>query len=282
MTLIAATILSACSSMPQNPSLSEAHHSYNNARTNPEVIDMAEPELIAADESINDADHAVRENQSSDIVNHLAYIAKQKVAIAEETAKWKATELAFIDAAIKNYLTRRLIKMNTAEAARQQAGISQQAVEADRQAAELTVTGIDPEHNQTQNAQQEMQLKALNAEKTDGGLLITLSDVSFHTNQAQLDSSGMRNVQKLADFLNQYPQYEVSIEGLTDSIGSNNVNRQLSDRRAYAVRKTLNDMGISDDRIKMHGYINTFPATATDVTTNNQLNRRVEIVLSPR
>jgi hypothetical protein len=110
MTLIAAALLSACSSMPQNPALTKAHKSYNNARTNPEVIDMAEPELIAADESIDDADHAVNEHQSTDVINHLAYIARQKVAIAEQTAFWKATELAVVDAAIKNYLARRLIK----------------------------------------------------------------------------------------------------------------------------------------------------------------------------
>ncbi|TRX00919.1 DUF4398 domain-containing protein [Candidatus Methylobacter oryzae] len=114
MILLAATMLSACSSMSQNPALTEAHNRYYNARTNPKIIDMAEPELIAADESIDDADHAVNERQSNDVVNHLAYIAKQKAAIAEATALWKATELTVVDAAIKNYLARRLIKLSRA------------------------------------------------------------------------------------------------------------------------------------------------------------------------
>ncbi len=110
--------------------------------------------------------------------------------------------------------------------------------------------------------------------------MITLDDVLFRTNKALLEPSGMRNLQKLADFLNQYPQYKVLIEGYTDSIGNISVNQELSDRRAYTVRKALNDMRISGDRIRMHGYANTFPVSANSTAASRQLNRRVEILIS--
>ena len=104
-----------------------------------------------------------------------------------------------------------------------------------------------------------MQLKELNAKKTERGLVITLGDVLFSTNKAQLKSGGMRNVQKLADFLKQYPQHKVLVEGYTDSTGSDSLNQELSERRANAVRTALLDMGISSDRINTRGYGEAFP-----------------------
>ncbi|MDD4904669.1 MAG: OmpA family protein [Methylobacter tundripaludum] len=51
----------------------------------------------------------------------------------------------------------------------------------------------------------------------------------------------------------------VLIEGRTDNVGSNSANQGLSDRRAYAVRTALNDMGISSDRIRTRGYADAYP-----------------------
>jgi len=50
-------------------------------------------------------------------------------------------------------------------------------------------------------------------------------------------------VQKLADFLKQYPKHVVLVEGHTDSTGSDSLNQELSDRRASAVRTALIDKG---------------------------------------
>ena len=164
------------------------------------------------------------------------------------------------------------------DAAKQQAVNAQQTV--NRQAAELAVAGANTERDQALIAEQEIQLKELNAKQTERGLMITLGDVLFRTNKAQLQSGGLRNVQKLADFLNQYPQYKVLVEGHTDNIGSNSANQDLSERRAYAVRTALNDMGINGDRIRTRGYADAFPVADNDSAASRQLNRRVEIILS--
>jgi outer membrane protein OmpA-like peptidoglycan-associated protein len=110
--------------------------------------------------------------------------------------------------------------------------------------------------------------------------MITLGDVLFSTNKAQLKSGGMRNVQKLADFLTQYPQYKVSVEGYTDSQGSDEYNQELSERRADAVKMALIDMTISSDRISASGYGKGFPVASNNNASGRQLNRRVEIILS--
>ncbi len=278
MSLIAVAIVSGCSSMPQNPSLTEAHNSYNSARTNPEVTNLAAVELKTAADFLNKADYALNEGDDDSTVDHLAYMAKQQVAIAEETAKRKTAESVVANASAKRNLARLEARTAEADAAKRQAANAQQTV--NRQAAELAVAGANTERDQALIAEQEMQLKELNAKQTERGLMITLGDVLFRSNKAQLQSGGLRNVQKLADFLNQYPQYKVLVEGHTDSIGSDSANQELSERRAYAVRTALIDMGIGSDRIRTRGYADAFPVADNDSAASRQLNRRVEIILS--
>jgi outer membrane protein OmpA-like peptidoglycan-associated protein len=129
-------------------------------------------------------------------------------------------------------------------------------------------------------AQQEQQLRELDAKQTARGMVITLGDVLFSVNRAELSSGGVRNVQKLAGFLNQYPQRKVLIEGHTDSTGSLSINQPLSERRADAVRTALVGMGISGDRIETRGYADAHPVASNNTAAGRQLNRRVEIILS--
>lgn len=70
------------------------------------------------------------------------------------------------------------------------------------------------------------------------------------------------------------------IEGYTDCTGGADYNRELSDRRANAVRTSLVGMGISSDRITIHGYGQASPVASNDTAAGRQSNRRVEIVLS--
>ena len=128
--------------------------------------------------------------------------------------------------------------------------------------------------------QLEAQLKELNAKKTERGLVITLGDVLFDTNKAQLKSSAARSLQKLAGFLKQYPERKAQVEGYTDSTGSADYNQGLSDRRAHAVRASLVDMGVSSGRITTHGYGKESPVASNDTAAGRQMNRRVEIILS--
>ena len=277
LTLIAVAILAGCAA-PKNSSLTEAHSSYDSARSNPQVTNLAALELKQAGDSLNKADDALSKRESTDTVNQLAYIAKQQVAIAQETAKRKTAELAVTNASAKRDQVRLEARTAEADAAKQQVAIMQGT--ADQQTAALAAAGANAERDQALIAQQEMQLKELNAKKTERGLVITLGDVLFSTNKAQLKSGGMRNVQKLADFLKQYPQHKVLVEGYTDSTGSNSLNQELSDRRANAVRTALINMGISSDRVTTRGYGEAFPVAGNDTAASRQLNRRVEIILS--
>jgi outer membrane protein OmpA-like peptidoglycan-associated protein len=278
MTLIAVAILAGCSSVPQNSSLTDAHNRYNSAFSNPQVTNLAALELKDAGDSLSKADQALSKGESTATVNHLSYIAYQKVAIAQETATRKAAELAVTDASAKRDQMRLEARTAEADAARQQAAVSQETV--DQQAAALAAASAKSHRDQALIAQQQQQLSDLNAKKTARGLVITLGDVLFSSNKAQLKSGGMRNMQKLADFLNKYPQHKVLIEGYTDSVGSDSLNQKLSERRAMSVKSALIGMGISGDRISTQGYGEAFPVAGNDTASSRQLNRRVEIILS--
>ncbi|WGS88228.1 OmpA family protein [Methylomonas sp. UP202] len=275
--LITAAILSGCSAVP-NPALTDAHNAYNNARVNTQVGTLAELEMKQADDSLKKADLAYAEDDEDEAVNHFAYVATQQVAIAQATAIRKVAETAVNNAEGKRNQVRLDARTAEADAAKRQAALSQQTV--DRQNTELAVAGANSERDQALLAQQDILINQLNAKKTARGLVITLGDVLFRSNKARLQSGGLRNVDKLADFLKQYSGYKVLIEGYTDSKGSAEFNEELSDRRAYAVRTALVDGGVNSDRIMTRGYGEEYPVADNDTAANRQLNRRVEIILS--
>lgn len=314
LALIAIAVLSGCTATPpQNTQLTAAHSNYNEARNNPQVTELAALELKDAGDTLNKADTALSKGESLATVDHLAYLANQKVGIAQETARQKKAELAVTNAAAKRNEVRLEARTAEADTAKRQVATAKEKAKlqaadltaadekaklqaadlaaADEKAklqaadlaaadAELAAADARAQRDQELIEQQEQQLKELNAQKTERGLVITLGDVLFNTNKAQLKSGGMHNVQKLADFLNQYPQHNVLVEGHTDSTGSDSYNLELSDRRANAVRTALIDKGVSSNRVATRGYGEAYPVTGNDTVTGRQLNRRVEIILS--
>ena len=279
MTLIALTILSGCNTTRNNATLAEAHSNYNNASVNPNVTNLAALELKEASDSLNKADAALSKGEDSATVNHLAYLANQRVAIAQETANRKSSETAIANATAERNQVRLDARTAEADAAKRQVTSMQKT--ADQQAEELAAANANSANDQAFIAKQAALLKELNAKQTKRGLVITLGDVLFSVNQAQLKSGGMRNVQKLADFLKEFPQHKVLIEGYTDSTGSDSLNQKLSERRAGTVRTALVEVaGINGDRVTTRGYGKEFPVAANDTATGRQLNRRVEVIIS--
>lgn len=275
--LITVAILAGCAT-PPNSSLAEAHSSYDSATRNPQVTKLAPLELKQAGDSLNKADSAFNKGESADTVDQLAYISKQQVGIAQETAKRKEAEAVVANASANRDQVRLAARTAEANSANQQLAAANET--ANQQAAALAAAGADSARDQALIASQEKQLKELKARKTDRGLVITLGDVLFNSDKAHLKSRGMHSVRKLGDFLTQYPQRKVLIEGYTDSTGSSSHNQLLSEQRANAVQTALVDMGIGSERISTRGYGEAFPVAGNDTAANRRLNRRVEIILS--
>ncbi|MDO8704273.1 MAG: OmpA family protein [Sulfuricaulis sp.] len=284
--LLAVATLAGCASVPENNSLlNEARNDYSAAQNNPQVVNLAPGELKQAGDALGKANDASNKKEDAAAVTHLAYLAKQRVAIAQETAKQKEAETAVTNAGTERSEIRLEARTDEANKAQQSAEASQRQAEASQQQAAMSQQQSEMSQQQARDAemrtsQLETQLKELNAKKTERGLVITLGDVLFDTNKAQLKSGRTHSLQKLADFLKQYPQRKARVEGYTDSTGGADYNQGLSDRRAYAVRTSLVDMGIGNDRISTHGYGKESPVASNDSAAGRQLNRRVEIILS--
>ncbi len=129
-------------------------------------------------------------------------------------------------------------------------------------------------------AKLEAMLVELHAKQTERGMVVTIGDVLFATNQANLTPNGTSTLRKLAEVMQQNPERTVLVEGFTDSTGSSSYNQDLSQRRANAVATALGEMGVERQRIATKAYGEAFPVAANDNASNRQLNRRVEIVLS--
>jgi outer membrane protein OmpA-like peptidoglycan-associated protein len=78
----------------------------------------------------------------------------------------------------------------------------------------------------------------------------------------------------------EYPKASFTIEGHTDSVGSERSNQILSERRANAVRDYLIANGISDDRLTAVGYGETRPIDSNKTRSGRANNRRVEVKLN--
>lgn len=291
--LVVAALMGACSSTPKSTSLlDQTRSAYQVAQSNPQVTSYARLEISQAGDALEQANAAARRDDSTAEIDRLAYLAKQKIALAEEVAKRRSAEAAVASAGRERDRTRLDLRTMEADQASANAERSRQdaqsarerAAQADRQAA-LARDNAAEDRRKTQEAEArtaslEAQLADMAAKKTERGLVITLGDVLFGTDMTRLTPEGMRTVQKLAAILEQHPQRSVLIEGFTDSTGSNAYNQSLSERRATTVRNALLDMGVARERIAMRGYGEAYPVAANDTNQNRQLNRRVEIIVS--
>ena len=278
--LLAITVLvAACSSMPKTTSLlDQTRNDYMMAQNNPQVMTYATSEMKQASDALAQANDAANNNDSLDKIDKLAYLAKQKIALTQEVAKQKSAEAEVANAGKERDQIR--LDQRTNEANRANVNAEQSKLAAQIAQGETAEAQRQAQEAQARAAQLESQLSDLSAKKTERGIIITLGDVLFGTDQARLNPEGMRTAQKLADILQQNPQRTVLVEGFTDSTGSAEHNQELSERRAAAVRSALQLQGVNRDRIAVRGYGEAFPVAANDTAQNRQLNRRVEIILS--
>lgn len=291
--LAAAVVVGACGAAPRTTSLlDQTRTDYRVAQSNTNVARYAAVEMRLADEAMAQANASAGSNESVDKVDNLAYLAKQKIALAQEVGKQKAAEAEVSSAGKERDQMRLDQRTNEADQAKSSAEQAKQAAlaaqsdtaQAQRQ-TQLAQDQTADSQRQIQDAKAraasfEAQLATLAAQKTERGLVITLGDVLFGIDLARLNTQGMQTVQKLAAVLQQNPQRNVLIEGFTDSTGGTAHNQELSERRASAVRLALLEMGVGAERVAMRGYGEAYAVAANDTAQNRQLNRRVEIVVS--
>jgi outer membrane protein OmpA-like peptidoglycan-associated protein len=126
----------------------------------------------------------------------------------------------------------------------------------------------------------EADLAGLKPMQTERGLVITLGDVLFSSNQTALKSGAAGTLEQIAKFMRSHPERRLLIEGHTDARGTEDHNLQLSERRAAAVRDALIERQIDPRRIETIGFGEIYPIGDNDTAAGMQKNRRIEVVIS--
>ena len=185
----------------------------------------------------------------------------------------------------------RQLATDRAEQARQLAELQQRALDSASQGAALAQADADRETQSRVDVESRASERRarlfrsvstfLPTRKEPMGMVATLEGVSFQKNKAALKPLAREQLSKLSGILLGYPgEYKLSIEGHTDSLGSDQSNQKLSLARATSVKDYLVGQGIPIERIpSARGLGRTSPSGPNDTPANREKNRRVEIVI---
>jgi len=257
--------VAACASPPQrSEQVEQARAEIQTLSQDPLAETAAGGDLAAARKSMQSAETALQQKQPPAVVDHYAYLAKRHA----EAGEARAAEAHSRQEVAKANDERNQIVM---QARNRDASNAQAAAEAARNQAASA---------QAQLASAQQQLADMQAKQTDRGVVVTLGDVLFDTGKSTLKPGAMSAINRLATFLSQNPNTKVLIEGHTDSVGSDDYNIGLSERRARAVATELESRGIADSQIQTLGRGKDLPVATNDTPAGRQQNRRVEIVFS--
>lgn len=285
------SLVSGCATTP-NPELVKAQTAFTELQADPKVMEKAPVALVEAEESLTKLRELVNEGGDDEAIRRMAYETQIKTKIAREKANAaiaRATiakaenerKQVLIDARTLEADTRTKEAIDArlkAEAALLEAEQSKLSMaEAQKSAAESQQSAKDAQAKSEELARQ---LAELQARPTERGMVLTMGDVLFDYNKADVKAGGMRVISKLAKFLEKYPERTIQIEGHTDSTGSDAYNLKLSEQRAESVKRALMYEGIKRDRMTTLGYGEQFPIASNATSSGRQQNRRVEIIIS--
>jgi outer membrane protein OmpA-like peptidoglycan-associated protein len=103
--------------------------------------------------------------------------------------------------------------------------------------------------------------------------------INFDTGKSSIKAESTSVMVDIIQILNEYPNSKFTVEGHTDSVGSDELNKSLSESRALSVKDFLVDKGIEEFRLSAIGYGEEKPIATNNTRAGRAENRRVEINL---
>lgn len=208
--------------------------------------------------------------RETELRNQRAELQRLQTA-REEAERTRVTVLAEAE-------NRRAAAEQEAALLRQQVAQTSAALEDARQ--ELTRRDTASAERLT-TMQQEL-AKLAQTRESERGFIVTLPGLFFDSGKSALKPGARNTLAKIADQLKMTNEAMISIEGHTDSVGSENLNQSLSEKRAAAVRDYLVSRGVTAARINVTGQGEAAPVASNETPSGRQQNRRVELVIQPQ
>jgi len=242
-------------------------------------------ETAEADQAAKDASAAREADANRKAAEERRHAAEESQRAADEAQRRATAEAIAADA--QNQKHEAELAMAEANTARQAALAEEQklAQEKDKLAQEKD-SALSAKEQAEKDAQalrerlKEQLNVILSTRDTARGLIVNMSDVLFDFGQAALKPGAKEKLAKISGILLAYPTLHLSVEGHTDSVGTDDYNQKLSERRADSVRDYLTSNGISPANVIAIGMGKANPVASNDTAEGRQQNRRVEMVVS--
>jgi outer membrane protein OmpA-like peptidoglycan-associated protein len=171
-------------------------------------------------------------------------------------------------------------QMAQAEQERQQAEMQSQQAQQQTQEAQRQAQQAIQEKEQLRARLREQLNQVLQTRDTARGLIVSMPDVLFDFNKYTLKSEARERLAKISGIVEAYPGLKLQVEGHTDSIGTDEYNLQLSEKRADSVRAYLVSNGVRPDSVSAQGFGKADPVADNSTASGRKLNRRVDMVVS--
>lgn len=255
--------------------LLEARKSYDEAK-NGAAGTLAKSEVYDAKKALDAAEAAHKDKPNSDREVDLAYVAMRKADYATIQAQYLQYKQENSEADAQYLSTLERQKQSAENQLEQTSGELQKTaseLERERQVREAL-------QRQLGAAMASLQDMA-NVKTEDQRTIITLNGaVLFKTDDTKLLPIAQEKLGQVAEVLKQYGnEYSISVEGHTDSRGSDTHNQKLSQARAESVRSYLVDHGVAADSIRAVGRGEERPIADNNSAEGRADNRRVEIIV---
>jgi outer membrane protein OmpA-like peptidoglycan-associated protein len=227
-----------------------------------------------------DAASEIKRRQEADQARMQAEAAKADAERMKQEAEKAAAEAGRQKQEADQATAAAVVQQQAAQAAAAAAARDRAAAEVEAQKARQAAAEAEAEKAQLR-AQLLAQLNSiLQTRDSARGLIVNMSDVLFDTGSYTLKPGAREKLAKISGIVLAHPGLTLQIEGHTDSVGGDDFNQQLSERRADSVRDFLAEQGVVPSSITARGFGKMQPVASNDTAEGRQRNRRVELVVN--
>lgn len=256
-------VLSGCATIKAYEPLESLKTKYNAEKSNGAIREYAPVALYEIEGLIQKAEVAENEGDMPGL-KHYTYMGEKTLELAAAKAASKQAEE----------------RIQQLSEERNQILLESRGMEAKQSREEAEKMRQQLESYKTSEVEKlKKELEGYKSKKSDRGTVLVLDNLLFDTGGANLHPGSKKNLEPLVKYLRENKERNISIEGHTDSVGNDEFNRELSLRRADAVKQYLLQSGIDENRIRTRGFGETYPVASNSNSSGRQMNRRVEIVI---
>jgi outer membrane protein OmpA-like peptidoglycan-associated protein len=270
--------LGACATTPPGPppEVVRLQNELNRLHDDPRIAPNAPNELRDADTLVSSLAMNGRNLEVRDY-QHRIYIADRLIETAEAEGLARYAEVRAHDLGAER--DRLLVDSRTHQLRNAQIAAADAQANAMEAREDANAARADAAASRSEAEVLRADLSDLQAQQTQRGFVVTLGDVLFEVDRAELKPGATRTIDQLANALNDDRRSTIAIEGHTDSTGNPQHNVDLSLHRAEAVKSYLVQRGVDPARITTQGLGEDYPVASNATEAGRQQNRRVEVVV---